>query len=393
MSSAGSPFTFVYDNLGIGTTAWTTSNANEVRRLMVGLGNDSNRIKFPRIAMQRTTAGTAPNATNPARVVLAYYDARNPGANLGGNSIQLNYGYFYGTTYVGANSNFTGNANTNSTGGQTPATAQSVANSVTATKAKSGQYVAAGLLSTGRAVVAWYDATAQCLWFSYGSAAPGNNTTTPAQTMAQWQNNAVKIKDYVGTHVDMAVDAGDNIHLAYVDARNGGLWYSYIPSSGTGANLVPNSKATNTNDSLVSTAVQTVRVDTYLSTGTKLMINVRTQETGNYVPYITYIHNAFAETKNSVRIAWRNTSMTALGHGTNEDHTFTSNWEVMTLPAGNIPNTQEFVCNGVPTATTTWAAPSGSTLRTYDYLNNSILVGYMTDRWYEGAILKYRIWQ
>ena len=81
----------------------------------------------------------------------------------------------------------------------------------------------------------------------------------------------------------MAVDAGDNLHLAYYDVLNGGLWYSYIPSGYY-------TDATNN-------PIETVRVDTYLSAGTKIMINTR-METRNvegvdrtaYVPYITYFH-------------------------------------------------------------------------------------------------------
>jgi hypothetical protein len=196
------------------------------------------------------------------------------------------------------------------------------------------------------------------------------------------------IKAGAGTHVDMAVDRLNGIHLAYVDASKGGLWYTYIANA-----MAP---ATNT----------TVRVDTYLSVGQKLMINVRESgtNTGNFVPYITYIHNAFAETRNSVRVAWRNTTMAGLAHGTDDNNTFTGAWEVMTVPAGTMPNTQEFVSNGVPAAATNWTAPNFEVADTVNNIttvhrvrtpgagiDNTILVGYMTNRWYEGAVLKFNI--
>jgi len=392
-------FSFVYNNWNQGA-GWSRSDqaaqANQVRRFLLALGDNPNRIRFPRIAMRRTDAETAPGAASPERVVLAYYDS----AANGVYPITLNYGFFHGTTYMSGT--FTGN-NATDVNTQFPNQAQYVATggdtyteggTTYITKAKSSQYVATGLLSNGRAVVAWYDATNQCLWFSYGNALPtssgnGNNTTwaVPSQTMKQWQDNAVNIKDYAGTHVDMVVDGANGVHLAYVDARNGGLWYTYIANA--------TSPGTNT----------TVRVDTYLSAGTKLMLNVREQGTGNYVPYITYIHNAFAETKNSVRVAWRNTTTTAnVLHGTNEDHTFTGDWEVMTMPAENVPLTDEFVSNGVPTGTSDWTAPTAaySTLRTHtatvggtagqNILRRSILVGYRTANHYEGAVLKHVLW-
>ena len=384
MTSTGATFSFIYNNLGKGGFSSTgtithATNTNGARRLMLMLGDDYNRVKFPRIVTQRT-GGT--QGGNPiVRTVLAYYDSKN-------SAVALNYGYFAGDTYIGdtynsatpagdatRNVQFNGVNYVADQNGTTPAAAYRVADSTAnSTKARGGQYVAAGLLNNGRAVVAWYDAT-QGLYFSYGNSAPGlNSTTVPAQTMADWQTNAVKIKDYAGTHVDMAVDEANGVHLAYVDARNGGLWYTYIPNA--------TSPASHT----------TVRVDTYLSTGQKLMINVRREGTRD-VPYITYIHNAFAETKNSIRVAWQKNS--TLSNGTKDDHTFTGNWEVMTVPAETIPLTDEYVSNGVPTGTT-WTVPNNSTLGSTDgtgNLSRTILLGYMTEKWYEGAVLKHSIWQ
>jgi hypothetical protein len=377
MTSNGPSFVFAYNNIGLGGA---NEQGNNAKRYLLDLGPDPYRIR-PRIAMQRTTAGTAPNASNPARAVLAYYDNSSHTTSADSYPIILNYGYFHTNTYLGGN--FTEVTPTN--GNTTYPTNVQVA--TRNSDAASSQHLAVGLLNDGSPVLAWYDSQHQCLWFSYGNALGTTFSAPTATTTTEWQQRAVKIKDYAGTHVDMAVDGNNGVHLAYVDARNGGLWYTYIP-----AGKDPSSNTT-------------VRVDTYLSAGTKLMINVREQGIGNFVPYITYIHNAFAETKNSVRVAWRNGT---LGHGTNEDHTFTGNWEVMTVPAENIPDTNEIVSNGVPTSvgtpTTTdfngWAAPNGSNLRPYssngtggdtNYMNRTILVGYMTDRWYEGAILKYNI--
>jgi hypothetical protein len=108
------------------------------------------------------------------------------------------------------------------------------------------------------------------------------------------------------------------------------------------------------------------------------------------VPYITYAHASFAETRNSIRVAWRTDFTTAAPlAGAEKDDSFTGKWEVMTVPVSDTvtPMTDEFVCNGVPT-NATWTAPDGSTLTYNTNLNQTIVVGYMTDKWYEGAILK-----
>jgi len=62
---------------------------------------------------------------------------------------------------------------------------------------------------------------------------------------------------------------------------------------------------------------------------------------------------------------------------------FTGHWEVMTVPAETVP-ALDFVCNGVPTATS-WTTPSGTWPSN---ISKSILVGYFTSAYYEGAVLK-----
>jgi len=366
---------------------WNTSNAigSGVRRRLMTLGDDPFRVKSPSIAFQ--DGGT--------NIAMGYFDTRSTNQQL--------------------TINFTNNAGAglHTADLAAPRANRAIANNASATKAKSGQYISVGILSGGRAVAAWYDQTAQCLWFSYVDTPSWNSENNTAPSMASWQNNAVIIKEGAGTHVDMVV-SGDNIHLAYVDTRNGGLWYSYIPVSGG----VPQSKANaSSNTSLVSSSVKTVRVDTYLAAGTRLMLNVRDGK-----PYISYVHNAFAETRHSARVAWPKHTISSSSdplHGTNTDHTFTGDWEVMTVPALNVPDINEYISNGVPAARGTgtddtgrWVAPanlSGATQETLrgwttatgttayantianQLIHQTILVGYMTTDRYEGAMLKYNI--
>jgi hypothetical protein len=142
-----------------------------------------------------------------------------------------------------------------------------------------------------------------------------------------------------------------------------------------------------------------MRVDTFLSAGVKLMINVR-QETrdgkSRYVPYISYSHSSFNDTENSVRVAWpRNfdASNDAPLPGSLPGDLLSGDWEVMTIPTNNVPSTAEVISNGVPSSQTGWVEPSagnvadGLTKGTTN-LANSVFVGYLTREYFEGAILK-----
>ncbi|MCL2765728.1 MAG: hypothetical protein FWD40_10700 [Treponema sp.] len=218
-----------------------------------------------------------------------------------------------------------------------------------------------------------------------------NIVTTDIDT---WQGNAEEIKTGAGAHIDMALDPGNNIHLAYYDVFNGGLYYTYIPF----AYPIPNTAAS-----------KTVKIDTYLSAGTKIMINVRDETRGGqtrYVPYISYFHASFAETRNAIRVAWPVNAINSVSdvlEGTDGSDRFTGHWEVMTVPARNMPLSDTFVCNGVPRYAGDWVALTGAdALGGYFIgaedtganrrINRTVLVSYMTESRYEGAVLKRDIW-
>jgi hypothetical protein len=374
----------------------TTNNgvAGPRKRIMVRIENpsgvsDANRVRIPRISTQHTRPND--NNGNPqrasadyaTRIFMSYYDG-----NSADNAVIFNYGMI-GELNAGGGIGrgfggdlFQDNIATSPKG-------QIVATNTTG-KA-SGMYTAAGGLSTGRPVIAWYDRVNQKLWLSYGSGVPttttapapgsGNNITTSivTTTTAQWQDNAMEVAAFAGTHVDMIIDQDNNVHLAYYDVQNGGLYYALIPPAGTGSDTIPDKNN-----------IRTARVDTYLSAGTKLMLNVRREGERN-VPYISYYHASFAETRNAIRVAWRTdfTNPAAPPDGTYRDDSFTGAWEVMTVPVQTLPLADEFICSGVPAGTSTAWAPAlaAGSLRGRD-LSKSILVGYMTEKWYEGAVLK-----
>ena len=159
-----------------------------------------------------------------------------------------------------------------------------------------------------------------------------------------------------------------------------------------------NTTLTQVNRSLIEVA----QVESYLAAGTKLMINVRNEglnDTDNrkYVPYISYYHVAFSETRFSVRVAWPVTDFSAatgkmnVEDGVDDRDFFTGKWEVMTIPSVQPALSQWFICNGVPRTAGDWAAIDN--FNGYaNGIDKTIMLGYMTHLHYEGAILKYNLW-
>ena len=219
------------------------------------------------------------------------------------------------------------------------------------TTKKGGEYAAVGIVPSADgtngyvAVVAWYDASVRKVYYSY-------NTDPDTVSDTVWQTNAKELDTnaYTGWHVDLAVDDDGGIHIAYYNSAKGDLKYVYLSSY----NATPSDPVT---------------VDSYLSVGTNISVNVR-KESGKNVPYIYYYNASSNQTPNSIKVAWRN-DMATLRDGAINDK-FTGAWESMTIPTTNIP-VDATVCGGVPTGGT---------------YANTVVLGYMTDTRYEKAVIK-----
>ena len=308
---------------------------------------NSTRVQNPKIAV---TSGTTINSD--AKVYMVYYDSSS-------DQVRFRYGTVTGTessdsvTFSGAlrNHNYdyttyprrTDNKGSaadyqiiaGGTSASTPTapTGENTIDGTSATNAgRAGEYVAVGVIpstvadgngTAGTAVVAWYDASNQRLLFSY------NTAPTSTDNAANWGTNTKIIdSDFAGWYVDMVVDPDGGIHIAYYGASNGDLKYAYMPN--------------------YSSAPQICTVDSYLSVGTNISIEVPTAKetvykadgstTTRYVPRISYFMSAFTKTKFSVRTA----SLYKLGEGDVitdgvVSDKFTGNWEVMTVPTDQIP--------------------------------------------------------
>lgn len=195
-----------------------------------------------------------------------------------------------------------------------------------ATSKRAGQYVAVGSLSDGTAVMAWYDSGSGRLALSYNES-PRTAQTTLAGGTATWQNNSYYVSDSdirAGTHVSMAIDKADGVHLAYYSASGGDLYYSYIAN--------PKQK----------TVTRSVMVDSYGSVGTYPMIDVaKDSKDGNFIPYISFRCESNSDTTASVKIAypvnWDEDGKVL--NGVDSYDRYTGNWEVSVVPTDNTPLT------------------------------------------------------
>ena len=85
---------------------------------------------------------------------------------------------------------------------------------------------------------------------------------------------------------------------------------------------------------------------------------------------VHYYNASATQTPNSIKVAWQN-DVPTLRNGAVSDK-FTGAWEAMTIPTQNIPS-DATVCGGIPTTGT---------------YGNKIILGYMSDKGYEKAVLK-----
>ncbi len=333
---------------------------------------DTDRVQRPKMDISGSSDG--------AKVYMVYYDKNNEIL-----PVKFRYGIVNGTAQnsvsttlglEGVSSVYSNNSNVNYQGAVTtqnnnPTSAggsgknfQIVATN--STTYRSGPYTAVGYTTTGKAVVAWYDATHKQLVYSYNDSP---ETTDSTGAVSTWQNNAVVIDDdYAGWYVDLKVDGKNGVHIAYYSSKSGDLRYAYIKNYKDWKNEDGTFKTSN---------LEVVTVDSYLSVGTNITINVRDEGTGegqnhvaSYVPYIYYYNTSNNQTCNSIKVAWRK-DMSTLRHGAINDK-FTGAWESMTIPTENVP-IDATVCGGVPTSGT---------------YANTVVLGYMTDEYYEKAVIK-----
>lgn len=369
----------VSDRIDVGDSCASYSyghyvNGTNKRRLELSQYGDNayniNRVQRPKMTV--TGAGTT---QNPAKVYMSYYDSSAKNVKFRYGTVTGEETQNYSTRTSKMTKGFAKDLEGTTEAGSSATGYHLIADSADSTTYRAGDYTAVGYTKDGYAVVAWYDAKARRIVYSYNKT-PG--TAITSMTNNTWQNNAIYLDGtYTGWYVDLVVDGNDGVHIAYYNSNSGDLKYVYIPKFDD----------VSINDDGELTGATVITVDSYLSVGTNITINVRNEGTGTgtnakYVPYIYYYNSTNAFTTNSVKVAWqKETSLRDGSRATNEDgakkDTYTGAWECMIVPSSQVP-ADAIVCGGVPTGTHT-----GGT----DY-SNTVVLSYMTDQRYEKAYIK-----
>ncbi len=321
---------------------------NKRRLELSQYGGDSGTYNISRVQRPKITVS---GDTSEAKVYMAYYDS-----SASDKPVKFRYGTVTGTEKTsGRNysrvSKMTGGIENDLTGNGVDTGSASDCHIIadSNTNFKGGAYTAVGCTPEGYAVVAWYDASTRKICYSY------NTAPDSAVSGGVWQTNAKYLDGaYTGWYVDLCVDAGGGIHIAYYNSAKGDLKYVYLSKY----DAEPTSPVT---------------IDSYLSVGTNITVNTRKETVDSkdvYVPYIYYYNASSNQTPNSIKVAWQK-DFASLRDGAISDK-FTGAWESMTIPATNIP-VDATVCGGVPTG--------GS-------YADKIVLGYMSDTGYEKAVLK-----
>ncbi len=311
---------------------------------------DINRVKMPKLASYTKDSSTY--------IGMSYFDGNNTI-----NPVKARFGYRDGERISGGISGSIGtytnkiqrNVVTTESNNPTKTDSSYKDYHIIAsdnTTFKGGAYTAVGIVPAAKAgtennvgIVAWYDASVRKVCYSWN-----DNLDSPVVGGA-WQTNAKYLDGkYTGWYVDLAVDDEGGIHIAYYNSAKGDLKYVYLSKYN-------------------ATPTDAVTVDSYLSVGTNITVNTRL-ENGKYVPYIYYYNASANQTPNSIKVAWLN-DMTTLRDGALSDK-FTGAWECMTIPTENIP-VDATVCGGVPTSGT---------------YSKTVVLGYMSDQFYEKAYIK-----
>ena len=175
----------------------------------------------------------------------------------------------------------------------------------------------------------------------------------------EWQNHAVVIDGGAPLYVDLVLDNQDGLHIGYYSSSKSGVRYAYLAPDKVKGTTKPDAS-----DFKIAT------VDTFMNPGSLLKIGVRA-ESGKQVPYLSYYHSGFSGSKNAARMAWLKGGVGSTVKDGVENHKFTGDWVVMTVPA--TAGIQQYtICQGVPTS------------RNYA---NKVVAAYFTNKNYEMAIL------
>lgn len=169
-----------------------------------------------------------------------------------------------------------------------------------------------GVTSDNRVVIVYFDEIAGQLKLRYSNAGVDGSSPT---TNPGWTTSSVTFPDYIGNYVSMTLDSANGIHIAAFDSSDSDLSYMYLPAYN-------------------STNLSVVTVDAAFSVGNWTQIKVR-ESGGNRIPYIAYYNSSETGGRDSIKLAFCKTGVTAsnVPSGVDANGNVTGNWECMTVPA------------------------------------------------------------
>ena len=169
---------------------------------------------------------------------------------------------------------------------------QILANDKNEALGSAGEYLSLGVTSDNVVIIVWYDSTKNKLMCSYNTDplttynAKDETETTPTKSVARKGGfeNPEEILSGACKYCKIAVDGNDNFHIAAFDGVSQDLKYIYIPKTSDSNNK----KIPDFSNMKVCT------VDSYLSVGKELTIDVAAEVIGDdtyYIPHIGYYAN------------------------------------------------------------------------------------------------------
>lgn len=279
------------------------NNAITLETVNIGNGLLLGRYQYPKLIAKGNSIGGA------AQIYALYYDDNTTnrdlifrnfrvGSTVTGTGTATLYGG--GTSSTGENYNQRSNLADNNTSGR-----------ITAATSAS-RHFDYGVTSDNRVVIVYFDETAGQLKLRYSNAAVDGSSPTAA---VAWTTSSVTFPDYIGNYVSMTLDSANGIHIAAFDSSDSDLTYMYLPTYN-------------------STNLSVVTVDAAFSVGNWTQIKVR-EVGGNRIPYIAYYNSSETGGRDSIKLAFSKTGVTAsnVPSGVDVSGNVTGNWECMTVPA------------------------------------------------------------
>ena len=162
-------------------------------------------------------------------------------------------------------------------------------------------------VTSNRAVFVYYDFNEGRLKLMYSSA---DVTGDPSVAVTFVENDNVKLPDYVGQYVSMAIDDDGGIHIAAFDANDSDLKYIYLTSYD-------------------ASSFTEMIVDATGSVGNWTSIKIK-----NNVPYIAYYNATETGGRDAIKLAYANAEIGSITDGIDSSTNYTATgWEYMTIPS------------------------------------------------------------